>query len=47
MYLADRGTLIATASEKGTLIRLYDIADGRKCQEFRRGFDKAAITLLW
>ena len=46
VYLADRGSLIATASEKGTLIRLFDIEDGRKCQEFRRGYDKAAISLL-
>ncbi|XP_046661044.1 WD repeat domain phosphoinositide-interacting protein 2 isoform X2 [Homalodisca vitripennis] len=31
------GTRIATASEKGTVIRVFSVADGTKLHEFRRG----------
>lgn len=37
------GTLLATASEKGTIIRLYNPHSGEALQELRRGTDKAEV----
>lgn len=38
-----QGNLLATASDKGTLIRLFSTEDGTPLQEVRRGTDKAEI----
>nr|GMD57722.1 autophagy-related protein 18D-like [Ipomoea batatas] len=37
------GLLLATASTKGTLIRIFNTMDGTQLQEVRRGVDKADI----
>ncbi|KAF5951147.1 hypothetical protein HYC85_009091 [Camellia sinensis] len=37
------GLLLATASTKGTLIRIFNTMDGTKLQEVRRGVEKADI----
>nr|CAD1841833.1 unnamed protein product [Ananas comosus var. bracteatus] len=37
------GLLLATASTKGTLIRIFNAMDGTRLQEVRRGLDAADI----
>ncbi|KAF2723888.1 WD40 repeat-like protein [Polychaeton citri CBS 116435] len=41
--LNNDGTLMATSSEKGTVIRIFSIPDGRKLYQFRRGSMPARI----
>ncbi|KAI8048511.1 WD40-repeat-containing domain protein [Syncephalis plumigaleata] len=41
--MSQSGHLLASASEKGTLIRVFDTQTGRILHEFRRGADRADI----
>ncbi|OVA02208.1 WD40 repeat [Macleaya cordata] len=41
--LTKDGLLLATASTKGTLIRIFNTMDGTRLQEVRRGVDRAEI----
>lgn len=43
MTLNYNGSLLATASDKGTLIRIFETEEGAPLQEVRRGSDKAEI----
>ena len=40
------GTLMATSSEKGTIIRIFSIPDGKKLYQFRRGSMPARIYCM-
>jgi hypothetical protein len=40
------GTLLATASTKGTILRVFDVASATCLKEFRRGVERASITCL-
>lgn len=44
--LSDKGSILATVSEKGTLIRLYNADNGNRVQVLRRGIDKASVPFL-
>ncbi|KDP23490.1 hypothetical protein JCGZ_23323 [Jatropha curcas] len=46
MTLTQDGRLLATASSKGTLIRVFNTLDGSLLQEVRRGADRAEIYSL-
>jgi hypothetical protein len=46
LSLTADGTKVATASEKGTLIRVWDVSTASCLQEFRRGVERATITCL-
>jgi len=46
MGLDYSGGLLATASDKGTIVRVYDTSSGTRRQELRRGADRAEIHSL-
>ncbi|CAH1444217.1 unnamed protein product [Lactuca virosa] len=46
LALTHDGRLLATASRKGTLVRIFNTLDGSLLQEVRRGSDKADIYSL-
>ncbi|VFV22316.1 wd repeat domain [Lynx pardinus] len=39
------GSKLASASEKGTVIRVFSVPDGRKLYEFRRGMKRSVFTV--
>ncbi|KAI3650958.1 hypothetical protein MP228_004439 [Amoeboaphelidium protococcarum] len=47
-YLAmnQDGSLLATSSEKGTVIRVFSVPDGRRLYQFRRGSTSAKIQYI-
>jgi len=42
--LSQDGNILVTASDKGTLLRVFDTETGEKINEVRRGADQAVIT---
>jgi len=46
MAISQDGSLLATASEKGTVIRVHSVPSGNKSWTFRRGTYPAAVTSL-
>lgn len=45
--LSSQGRLLATVSEKGTLIRLFNVENGNRFQVLRRGLEKTDVPFLW
>ncbi|KAL6050477.1 autophagy protein [Balamuthia mandrillaris] len=48
LTINDEGTMLATASDKGTVIRVFSLPEGEKLYEFRRGTYPARIySIAW
>mmetsp|Transcript_11020 Transcript_11020/g.23411 ORF Transcript_11020/g.23411 Transcript_11020/m.23411 type:complete len:620 (+) Transcript_11020:584-2443(+) len=46
LVLTADGSKLATASHKGTIVRVWDVATSQNIYEFRRGVERANITCL-
>lgn len=46
LALSADGALVATASEKGTLLRVFDTHTGAQLRELRRGVDRARVYAI-
>jgi len=46
LVLTADGGKLATASHKGTIVRVWDVATSQNIYEFRRGVERASITCL-
>ena len=46
LTMSSDGSVMATVSTKGTLIRIFDVKSGKKIRELRRGMEQALITNL-
>jgi WD40 repeat protein len=46
LALNSDGSLLATASDKGTLLRVFDTHTGAQSKELRRGVDRAVRFLF-
>ena len=46
LALNEEGTLLATCSTTGTMIRIYNVETGMKTHEFRRGIGPCVIYSL-
>ena len=46
LCINQNGTLLATASDKGTLIRVFNVSDGKLLAELRRGSKNADINCI-
>lgn len=44
LALSQDGRWLASASEKGTVIRVFDVAKNRLIKEFRRGVDRVRVN---
>jgi hypothetical protein len=46
LALTSDGSLLATASRQGTILRVWNVQQGTQVQEFRRGLERATISCV-